>query len=101
MLVNRHALIDLLVHEFKLDLRRVLELFQSHTRPADYIDSLHESLHTLPHVGHWVLNLLFKWCGERDFFFAEELHDCGAPWWMLLHLHLLHAPIIRVGETES
>jgi len=56
--VGRDAGVDLPLLVLKLELGRMLELLQLNDGATKDIDSLHKALHTLPHVGDRLLDLL-------------------------------------------
>lgn len=60
MLGYRHALIDLVVDVFELNLGRMLKLLELNDAPPNYIYGLHESLHTLPHICNRLCELVVE-----------------------------------------
>lgn len=99
MIIRCDARINLFLLLLELKLSRVFKFCELNTTAAYHINCFHESLHALPHVSDWLLELLIKMRSQVHLVLAEYFAHFGIPRWVGCQGHLLHRSVIRVSHS--
>ena len=79
----------------------MLELFEVDNEHAIDLNTLHETVESLPHVLDGLGLLILESQIGRDLVTCEPCYDFLVSGWVVLEIHLLHASLVREGPTEQ